>query len=168
MVFMGHSLGAMLAYEVTRGLRARGAALPAHLVVSSRGAPSLPDPRPPLHGLTDDGFIAAMSARYGGIPAALLREPALLAIFLPALRADMTLHESYRHHPASPLPVPISAWCGRADPGVTAASLEAWGLETAATFSLRWFSGDHFYLRPQASTVLAALAELSRRIEAHQ
>ena len=161
MVFFGHSLGAMLAFELSRELRDRGASLPVHLVVSSRSGPTVPDPRPPLHGLSDDAFIEAMSSRYGGIPDVILRAPELLQIFLPALRADMTLHETHRHTASSPLPVPISAWCGRADPAVSADALASWGAQTSVSFSQRWFDGGHFYIQPQSGEVLDALAALA-------
>ena len=161
MVFFGHSLGAMMAYEVSRELHKRGASLPIHLVVSSRSGPTFPDPRQPLHGLSDDAFLEAMSERYGGIPDVIRREPELLALFLPSLRADMTLHETYRHTPGAPLPIPISAWCGQSDPGVSAESLASWSSETRAAFSQRWFEGGHFYIQPQAGPVLDALAAVA-------
>ncbi len=161
-VFFGHSLGAMLGFEVARRLRGRGERLPDQLVLSSRGGPRLTDPRPPIHQLSDAEFIAAMSDRYGGIPEVILREAELMALFLPALRADMTLHEQYRYEPEAALPVPISAWCGRADPGIPPAALEQWGEETSATFTTRWFDGGHFYLQPSQSTVLSELAALIR------
>jgi medium-chain acyl-[acyl-carrier-protein] hydrolase len=120
------------------------------------------DPRPPIHHLPDDAFIAAMSDRYGGIPEVILREAELMALFLPALRADMALHERYRYHPQPPLPVPISAWCGRADPGIPAPALERWSEETSSAFASRWFDGGHFYLQPSRLAVLSGLAALVR------
>ncbi|MFT5684276.1 MAG: medium-chain acyl-[acyl-carrier-protein] hydrolase [Myxococcota bacterium] len=161
-MFFGHSLGAMLGFEVARQLRARGERLPDQLVLSSRGAPHMTDPRPPIHHLSDAAFIAAMSDRYGGIPEIILREPELMALFLPALRADMTLHEQYQCRPEPALPVPIAAWCGRSDPGIPPVAMERWEAETSAAFTTRWFDGGHFYLQPSQGAVLSGLAALIR------
>ena len=160
LLLMGHSLGALIAFEVARSLRAAGGPQPKHLVISGRRGPRIPDHRPPISNLPDDAFVSAMSSRYGGIPKILLQEPELLARFLPSLKADMTLYEQYQYRPEPPLAVPISAWCGQSDPGVSPEALEAWQQETTADFSMRWFSGEHFYLQPRRAEVLRALADL--------
>src|SRR6185369_9129448 len=51
--FFGHSMGALIAFEVARELRRRGAPLPSHLFVSGHRAPGLPERDAPLHHLSD-------------------------------------------------------------------------------------------------------------------
>ena len=149
----GHSFGGLVAFEVAHELSRRGQGDLVHLFVSGRRGPRLPDPVPPLHGLEDAALLQAVRARYGGIPEAILREPELLQLLLPALRADLEALETYAYEPRAPLTCPIAAFGGADDPWATTAELEAWRPETTAAFSLRRFSGGHFYLQAAESLV---------------
>src|SRR6185369_4393207 len=91
--FYGHSLGALIAYELTRELRRRGNKLPMHLLLAARRAAHVPSRETPCHQLPDTAFIDTLVRRYNGIPPAILAEPELMKIFLPILRADFTLME---------------------------------------------------------------------------
>jgi medium-chain acyl-[acyl-carrier-protein] hydrolase len=139
--FFGHSMGALIAFNVTRRLRASGAPLPRHLFVSAHRAPQLTN-RDPIHGLPDEEFLA----RLGDSRLASL-EPELREIFLPIVRADITICETYRHEPEAALPCPITALGGEEDHMVNEAELRAWEAHTASTFDLQMFPGGHFYLR---------------------
>ena len=156
--FFGHSLGAVIASEVARTLEQRGGPLPAHLVVSARRPPHLPDPRPPLHRLSDEHFATEINRRYGGIPEELLQYPDVMAVLLPSLRADITALETHVPSPRAPMRIPISAFGGAHDGLTPREHLEAWRSETVADFRIRSFAGDHFYLKPQLAEVLADLA----------
>src|SRR5262249_6231149 len=112
--FFGHSMGALLAFELARELRRRGAPLPEHLFLSGRRAPQIPVATVALGGrsaddLSDDDFMRRMGDHYGGIPAPILAEPDLVRIFVPILRADMAVVESYRYRGEPPLACPITA-----------------------------------------------------------
>src|SRR5262245_54667499 len=91
----GHSLGALVAFEVTRELRRRGLPQPQHLFVAAYRAPQLGRRHPPLHGLPDREFIDTVARRHNGIPGALLDDPELLQLLTGVLRADYYLHETY-------------------------------------------------------------------------
>lgn len=164
--FFGHSMGAVLAFEVARALEERGGPAPAHLVVSARRPPHLPGTELPLRGLPDPAFLAEVQRRYGGIPPEILAEPELLALLLPTLRADITALELHRPPRRTPLACPISAFGGAEDPLTPRAHLEAWRGETRGTFRLRLFQGGHFYLDPRRGELLAdlcsSLASLGR------
>jgi medium-chain acyl-[acyl-carrier-protein] hydrolase len=154
----GHSFGALLAFEIARELRRRGGPQPEHLFVSARRGPRLAEPWPRLHPLPDDAFVARIRERYDGIPAAVLQEPALLELLLPALRADVEALETYSYAADAPLACPITAFGGLDDPWASHADLEAWHGETRASFELERFPGGHFYLKAAEAVVLAALA----------
>jgi len=158
-VFFGHSMGAILAAEVTRELAARGAQLPRYLIVSARRPPHMADPQPPLRDLSDAEFVEEIMRRYGGIPAEILREKEILAILLPALRADATALETYRPPRRAPLPCPILAFGGSDDAMTPRTHLEAWHEETTSAFDICVFPGGHFYLESQRSAVLAKVSE---------
>jgi surfactin synthase thioesterase subunit len=154
----GHSMGAVLATEVARALEARGGPLPGHLVISARRPLHIPPTDHPIHGLPDAAFIAEIQRRYGGIPEQILREPELLALVLPTLRADIQALERHRPGPRPPLRCSITAFGGIDDANVSREHLEAWRGETSCTFRMRVFPGGHFYLDAARAELLADLA----------
>jgi surfactin synthase thioesterase subunit len=143
----GHSLGAVVAFELARRLRREGAPQPVQLFVSGRRAPQLPDPEPPLSQLPDDRLVAELCRRYDGIPRAVLETPELLEIFLPILRADCEILDSYAYADEPPLSVPISALAGADDRRVGAEELAGWGRHTSVAFRARVLPGAHFYFQ---------------------
>ncbi len=84
----GYSMGALIAYELVRRLRARGGPLPVHVFVSARRTPHIVGPEAPIRGLREPEFVNQLVRRYNGIPPAVLREPDLMGLFLPILRSD--------------------------------------------------------------------------------
>jgi surfactin synthase thioesterase subunit len=157
--FFGHSMGATLAFEVARTLQCDGAPMPVHVFLSARRPPSVPDPDPPLSHLADAEFVAELNRRYGGIPAEVLAHQELLALLLPALRADLTALESFRSPPLPLLSAPVSVFGGHDDSRAPRSYLEAWRAHVAGTIRLRQFPGGHFYLN-QARERDAVLAEV--------
>ena len=155
--FFGHSLGALIAFELTRELRRRGLPLPQALIVSGAAAPSLRSGLPPLSGLKRDDFIRELSARYDGIPQQVLEQPEILDLILPILRADLKISESYIYQDEPPLPVPVCAWGGTRDPRVSEAALEDWRRQTQKSFSLKMFPGGHFFINEMTVQVVQAV-----------
>jgi medium-chain acyl-[acyl-carrier-protein] hydrolase len=152
----GHSLGALLAFELTRGLRARGLPVPVALHVSGRIAPQVLDARRRLHALPEAELVSELTA-LGGIPRAILAEPELMRFSLPVLRADLAINETYRHRPEPPLALPITAWVGDSDPKVSPYEAGQWSEQTQATFQLRILPGGHFFLAAARGLVLRHL-----------
>lgn len=159
-VFFGHSMGAILAEEVTRRLLELSLPAPRHLIVSGRRPPALPDPKPPIGGLSDAEFVDEIGRRYGGIPPEILANPDVLELLLPCLRADIVALEKFQPGPRPPLPIPVSAFGGDADPMTPRADIEAWERETRAAFELRIFPGGHFYLDAQRKAVIGEIARI--------
>jgi surfactin synthase thioesterase subunit len=153
--FFGHSMGALVATELTLALAAAGAPLPQHLFISARRPPEVADPDTPLSGLSDAAFIAEIQRRYGGIPAEVMQDAEMMALLLPSLRADMSALENHVPTRPTPIPVPLSVFGGTLDQRVPRAHLEAWRGSAAAGFRLRMFPGDHFYINPRRADVLA-------------
>lgn len=154
----GHSMGATLAYEVTRRLESRGI-LPARLFVSGSPAPHDPRERLAISGLDDDRLVSELS-RLGGTEVGILSHRSMREIVLPYVRADFRLIEAYRHRPGPPLDTPISVLVSDADPVVTPAQAKSWEARTTSDFSLTVFPGDHFYLQPHRAPVVAEIIRL--------
>jgi len=143
--FFGHSLGALIAFELARLLRRQGDPQPLCLFVSGRRAPHLPDPRPSTHQLPDGEFIDSIR-RLGGTPEELLQNSEVTQLFLPTLRADFALNETYTYRVDEPLECPIFAFGGAEDPEAGRDEVAAWDAHTSASFSTRMFPGDHFFV----------------------
>lgn len=156
--FYGHSLGALIAFELARELRARGGLPPSRLLVAGRRAPHWPPLDPPLHTLPDSALLAELR-RLNGTPAELLANRELMQLMLPTLRADFAVGETYRYRPAPPLDCPMAAFGGADDSRLNRDQLEAWREHTAAEFSLHILPGDHFFLHSAQPALLAIIAD---------
>ncbi|THA24091.1 thioesterase [Streptomyces sp. RKND-216] len=153
--FFGHSLGSVVAYEAARALRRAGDPGPEALLVSGRRAPHMPSRLSPVSGLAEKDFLAEM-VRLGGTPAEVAGKPEVIRLFLPFLRADFELNETYRPAPGPLLSCPVHAFCGDRDPLAAPQEVGGWREVTSGNFRLRVFPGDHFYLK-DSKEVLEAL-----------
>ena len=159
--FFGHSLGALLAYEVAHALRSQRE--PRCLFVSGCRAPHLPPSRDPIHRLPDRSFIDELR-RLGGTPSEILDHDEMIQLLLPLLRADIGISETYVHRSRPRLTCPIVAFGGVNDPDVTAMALAAWGGHTEGPFTFQLFPGDHFFLQESRAALLASMSEVLDRL----
>ncbi|MFG3281782.1 thioesterase II family protein [Streptomyces sp. NPDC048111] len=166
--FFGHSLGSLIAYEITRGLRAAGRPLPDRLVLSGYPAPHHRHVRvdDPLHHLPDDDLIERVAKIHGGIPQEVLDSAELRELVVGALRDDYRVLETYTWRAQDPLPVPVTVFGGEADHARE--ELDAWQQHTTRPLTVRQFPGGHFYLRENPDAVLHALAQALRDVPAPQ
>jgi medium-chain acyl-[acyl-carrier-protein] hydrolase len=141
----GHSVGALLAFELARAMRARGGPQPEHLLLSGQAAPDEAPPFEPIHGLPDDEFVAALGAM-GGTARSVVEDPELIRLLLPALRADFTFGERYEFRPGPPLAADLTVLCGSEDERAPEYAMKAWQNQTSGAFRTQTFQGGHFYL----------------------
>jgi medium-chain acyl-[acyl-carrier-protein] hydrolase len=152
-VFFGHSMGAMISFELARALRSTQAPGPSHLFVSGRIAPHIPDPDPPTYHLPEEQFIAEVKA-LNGTPKEVLEHPELMQLMIPLLRADFSVCQTYSYADEPPLDCPITALGGLQDHKVGPELLEPWKVHTTAEFKLRMLPGDHFFLHGNQAQLL--------------
>ncbi|GIH21402.1 thioesterase II family protein [Rugosimonospora africana] len=157
--FFGHSGGALMAFELARALSRGHAVQPAMLIVSGQSAPDLSPSAEPIHHLPDAEFIGALR-EIGGTTRMVVDDPDLMAVLLPALRADFTLLETYGYEPGPQLDMPIVAFGGRHDRRVPDETVDPWRRHTAGHFATQLFDGDHFYLAARPDEVTHRLADL--------
>lgn len=155
--FFGHSMGALVAFELARHLRRTRRVSPVRLFASGHRAPHLPDRDAPIHDLPEPEFIAELR-RYNGTPAEVLEHTELRQLVVPILRADFEVCETYAYQDDAPLDCPISVYGGTHDEQIHEDELQAWRLHTRAAFSLSMFSGDHFFITTNRQQLLQTLA----------
>ncbi|MFE5328115.1 thioesterase II family protein [Embleya sp. NPDC056575] len=157
----GHSIGGRLAFELCRRLRDLDAPPPVRLFASGCPAPQYPPAAIRDSDLPDDEFIARIEGM-GSLPAEVVADPELRELVLPVLRSDFAMVDDYIYLARPPLPHPVSAFVGDADPEATEATAAGWREQTTADFALHVLPGDHFFLHSARSTLLTTLArELS-------
>ncbi|MDO0930121.1 alpha/beta fold hydrolase [Streptomyces sp. TG1A-8] len=162
--FFGHSMGALIAYQLTRRLLREGGPLPTWLGVSGYGAPqSETDADSSPHRMADDE-LRGWLRNGGGSPPQLLDNDDLWRKFAPVLRSDFKLVDTWtppRSPEPLPLPVPLTAFAGRHDKLIGENRLLAWRALTTNYLGLKRYDGGHFYLmdhqQPLAGAITAAV-----------
>jgi surfactin synthase thioesterase subunit len=158
----GHSMGALVAFEVARELRRQGLPSPRRLFASSKRAPQLgPDPVP-MGRLPDAALLGRLHEEFG-LDISDEMKP-LIELMLPTIRADICAVDDYCYAAEEPFRFPIVALGGDDDASVSVAELQAWGAQTTSTFALRLFPGGHFFLdgsrRPLTAWLRQEMTEL--------
>lgn len=155
--FFGHSMGATVAFELTRRLQQAGKSQPRYLFLSGRSAPQLPPVKKAIHALPDSEFLQALRGM-NGTPAELLEHQELMEMLLPILRADFEALETWEYRAREPLDVPVSVFGGLADDSVPLENLDAWSAITTGKFKRHVFPGDHFFLNHQHAAMLSLIS----------
>lgn len=156
--FFGHSMGAIISFELAHLLRREHKPQPSHLFLSGRPAPHLIKEEPPTHDLPEPEFIEELR-RLKGTPREVLEHPELMSMISPILRADFEICQTYEHLPSPPLECPITVFGGLQDQDVSREQLEGWRDYTSASFAVRMFPGDHFFLQSSAPVMLRMIAQ---------
>lgn len=151
--FFGHSLGAMVSFELACSLRRKQERVPVHLFMSGHRAVQLPSEDPRTYDLPEDQFIKELH-RLNGTPKEVLENAELLQLLLPTLRADFEVVETYEYVSEPPFQLPITTFGGLDDNEHTWAELNAWRDQTTSVFRLHMLPGDHFFLHTQRDGIL--------------
>jgi medium-chain acyl-[acyl-carrier-protein] hydrolase len=141
----GHSMGALISFELARELRRRGFAAPRRLFLSGRSAPDVTGREAPIFNLPEEAFIAAVGS-FNGAPKQVFAHPEAMKFFLPALRADLEMLDTYKYQPQERLSCPLTVYGGLQDADAPVDGLRAWEEHTSARCDLRLFNGDHFFI----------------------
>jgi medium-chain acyl-[acyl-carrier-protein] hydrolase len=164
----GHSLGALLAYEVAARLELDHDLVAERLYVSGHSAPHHPRREEPISHLPDEEFLTRIRDHYG-TPAEAFTDPQLVKLLLPMLRADFTLAETYEQALDNLLHCPITAMGGLDDPDAQGSDLVGWREYTRRFFRVQMFPGDHFFLHTAEKQLFEAFTEdLTRQDASHR
>ncbi|HEX8108397.1 MAG TPA: alpha/beta fold hydrolase [Kofleriaceae bacterium] len=154
----GHSMGGLVAFELTRRFRTSEGLSPVHLFVSAHCGPRKAYCLPPVTGMPDRELLQLIR-RLGGTRDEVLQDGDVMRLMLPLLRADLTICETYKYVAAEPLDCPISAFGGIFDEVVRRADVLAWAAETRGGFQARMLPGGHFFLDDAKPRLLQAIAD---------
>jgi medium-chain acyl-[acyl-carrier-protein] hydrolase len=157
-VFFGHSMGALVGFEVARLLREHGLRQPEMFIASGRNAPQFRWRDAGIQLLPDEEFVAAVTS-YNGTPSALVRDAALRDLWLPRLRADLTVSAEYKYVPKEPLECPMVVLFSDQDELITEEGVNGWLTHTTAEVRYFRFAGNHFFLHSAEQLVLSTIAE---------
>jgi medium-chain acyl-[acyl-carrier-protein] hydrolase len=153
----GHSMGAVLAFELARRLEQRYGAPPLHLFVSAFRAPHLAPGAVPDHSLPDEQFRARLR-EFKGTPEEVLADEGLMELFVPILRADLAIADTYRSTGGAPVTCPVTAFAGTEDQEVGVPAVAQWSRHTTGGFALKAVPGDHFFLHSHRDLLLGEIA----------
>jgi surfactin synthase thioesterase subunit len=159
--FFGHSLGGLVAFELTRFCARNALPMPTRLIVSGTDAPQSRSPSKNLHKMPNDELIEALGG-YNGTPPEVLENRELMELVLPTIRADFSLAENYEYKIGLPLSLPIVVFAGKLDDHLSLEQVAAWQKETSNECQVHWFEGDHFYINTEKELLIECLkAELA-------
>ena len=156
--FFGHSMGAIISFELAHLLRREHKPGPAHLFLSGRPAPHRTKKKPPTYDLPEPEFIEELR-RLQGTQSEILEHPELMSLLNPILRADLEICQTYEYAPRPPLECPLTVFGGLGDQDVSREQLEGWRDYTTSSFAVRMFPGNHFYLHSAAYVLLRMIAQ---------
>lgn len=157
-VFFGHSMGAVIAFELARIFLKEKGIEPKHLFVSGRMAPPIPERDRLTYDLPEPEFIEDLR-RLNGTPKEVLESSELLQLMMPLLRSDFELIQTYEYQEGPRLSCPITAFGGLLDKEVTREDLAAWSEQTTGSFVLRMLEGDHFFIHSSEIMLLRLIAQ---------
>lgn len=163
-VFFGHSLGALISFELTRNLKKRYGLQPLHMFVAGIHAPHILNQKPPIHDLPETDFLTMLQGRYSGIPEEILRNPDILELVLPGLKASLKMYECYKYEEDDPLDCDITAFGGDQDKNTRREDLEAWCHQTKRSFTLHMLPGSHFFINSERNHFLRTFSSELRGI----
>ena len=168
--FFGHSMGALISFELARYLRREHGLQPSHLFISGHGAPQLhvaqtPNRRTTAATLHPDALLQAYEQLLKNNYGLAFEDVELRNLLLPVLSADLAVCSSYSYSADARLDCPISVFSGVRERGLNERSLGGWREMTTAAVSIRSFNGDHFFLNTARAELLETVStELSRII----
>lgn len=160
-IIYGHSMGALIAYELTKQLSSKQLKLPSHLLVAGKMAPHFDDGLHQIHQLEDQQFISELHHRYGGLDD-VINEPELLELIIPILKSDIQLIEQYTPEVNQLINVPISAIVGCQDQSVNKQGISAWRELSALDYSCDEVPGGHFFVKESFSILINRIINIIR------
>ncbi len=156
-VIFGHSMGSVLAYELAYKIKSLQHLPPLHLFFSGRHAPQIKKDKKNLHVLPDNEFMREV-IELGGTPKELLENRELLEIFLPILRADFQIVETYNYiEKNEKLDCDITILWGKQEEETTISDISLWRGHTNKSCRIHLLNGGHFFINEFMQDVVSII-----------
>lgn len=144
--FFGHSMGAMITYDLAQYICTKKAPPPVHLFQAARRAPHIQSIQPALHSMSTAEIISVMRS-FRMLPEEVINNEYILQLILPGIIADFEMVETWQYNPhSSPLPIPITAFCGVNDNQAAHNDMEEWRKHTVKEFNIFIYPEQHFFI----------------------
>jgi surfactin synthase thioesterase subunit len=144
---LGHSMGALIAYLITKMAVKKDSGSVIHLFCSGHIAPIVPKIEPgesPRYKSSTVEFWKYIES-LGALPPELKAHEELMSYFEPIVRADIQALESYQYEkPDQPLDVPLTMFYGTTDAETPIHKILPWQSETTRPVRFIPQSGGHF------------------------
>jgi len=158
-MFFGHSMGALISYELVFKIYGKYNKLPLKLYVSAHKAPFLERGGPIMHKLDKENFIRELK-KMNGIAKELFEHSELMELMLPIIRNDYAVCENYSHKNKEKINIPITAFGGLYDKDVKEEHIKQWSEVTNSEFSHFLLEGDHFFITKEKEKFLNLFSKL--------
>ncbi|WP_164931613.1 thioesterase II family protein [Longirhabdus pacifica] len=158
MVFFGHSMGALMAFELARALEKENIKL-AHLITSCFYAPQLPRKDKQITALPDEQFLREVQ-KLNGVPDLLMENKELMDLYTPIMKSDFKIIENYTYTDGEKLHCPITAITGKKDKAITYEKIVPWKEQSHLATDYQLFEGDHFYLNKERAELLSLIQSI--------
>lgn len=153
-VLFGHSMGALIAYELCNRLIMSEVKKPKHLIVSGYAAPQLPQT-----DLNKD--FEEIAAELGGIPDEVWNDQYLYNIFMPILKSDFQILKEYNYPKnRKPISTDITVLYGEDDTKTPFRKVVKWRELTSGTFNCYSFKGGHFFINQHMEEVINCIKNI--------
>ena len=157
--FFGHSMGALISFELARQLRRLNMPSPLHLFLSGRAAPQRREFKESITYNLPAKEFAEELRRLNGTPREVLEHQELMELMIPLLKADFEICQTYNYTQEPALDCPITAFGGLSDHEATGEMIDAWREQTTRSFRLCMMPGDHFFLHSAQDRILTILLQ---------
>ncbi|MES2673572.1 MAG: alpha/beta fold hydrolase [Pseudomonadota bacterium] len=167
LILFGHSMGALIAYELAIAMTKRRYRLPVHLIVSAFRSPEKISKSKKLHPLSFDDFIEEIK-NYGGTPPQILENRETMELFMPGIRADFKLHETYVFPGNAPLDIPITTFSGGTDHIVPGSNMIGWNNHTTMNYEHHIIQGGHFFVKENPRLIFSVMQDVINNVIAEE
>ena len=161
-ITFGHSLGGLISFEFIKSIYQSYSLYPRCMMISATKAAHMPFRMKHL-SFMDDSTLKKELRIYNGIDDSILNNDELLELFLPIIRSDFSIYESYQSTNFAPLPCDILVFSGREDPTVNVAEIQAWSSYTTEKFEHISLPGGHFFVKDHQKSIVDHINRLTEQ-----